>query len=135
MLVQLDGREWAIECKRMETSEYGERERARMRELWGPSSAWLSKIERNTFCDVRFTVEVEAVPSNYLSGKVKEWLASSLPSLAWKDEVSYGIVGDLDLAPLKAVLANNEVLAVGTRIQELLSGATSETRIIFRSLR
>jgi hypothetical protein len=122
MLVQFDGSEWAIECKRMETSEYGERERAQMRELWGPSSAWLSKIERSTFGDVHFTVEIEAVPAHYLSGKVKEWLASSLPSFAWKDEISYGIVGDLDLTPLQAVLADNEVLAVGTRMQELLSG-------------
>jgi len=40
--VCLNGRTWAVECKRMETSEYGERERARMRELWGPSATWLT---------------------------------------------------------------------------------------------
>jgi len=44
MEVRLNDKTWAVECKRMETSEYGERERARMRELWRPSAHWLAPI-------------------------------------------------------------------------------------------
>ena len=122
MDVRLDGRTWAVECKRMETSEYGERERLRMRELWGPSAAWLSRAERNVFCDVHLAIEVGHVPPHYLTSKVKQWLSSSLPSLLWKDEVGYGAVGDLDLEPLRSVLATDIVLATGSRMLELLSG-------------
>jgi hypothetical protein len=71
--VCLNGRTWAVECKRMETSEYGERERARMRELWGPSATWLKRAERSVFCD----------------------------------EIAYGAVGDLDLEPLRSILATD----------------------------
>jgi len=122
MDVRLNGRTWAVECKRMETGEYGERERARMRELWGPSATWLKRIERSVFCDAHFAVEVADVPADYLTGKVKEWLASSLPSLLWNDAVGYGVVGALDLEPLRSVLATDHVLAAGSRIFELLNG-------------
>ncbi len=120
--VHVDGRTWAVECKRMETSEYGERERSRMRELWKPSAAWLSRAERSVFCDVHFPVEVGQVPSDYLTCKVKQWLQSSLPSLLWNDDIGYGAVGDLNLEPLRGVLATDIVLAAGSRMLELLSG-------------
>ena len=62
------------------------------------------------------------VPNNYLDVKVSEWLASGRPSLLWKDEISSGAVGDLDLTPLHRVLQTDEVLLDGSRMQELLAG-------------
>jgi hypothetical protein len=106
----------------METGDYGERERARMRELWGPSSAWLERIERSAFCDAHFAVEIADVPANYLTRKVKEWFASSLRSLLWNDEIGHGVVGDLDMGPLRSVLATDNVLSVSSRVLELLAG-------------
>lgn len=40
MHVQIGSKVWAVECKRMETGEYGERERATMRQMWGLLSGW-----------------------------------------------------------------------------------------------
>jgi hypothetical protein len=122
MDVVLGARTLAVECKRMETGAYGERERMRMRELWGPSTAGLSEAEQNTFCDVHFIVPVDEVPADYLTRKTKEWLASGLPSLLWNDRFGYGVVGALDLEPLQTVLEDKPVLAAGTRILELLAG-------------
>jgi hypothetical protein len=123
MNVRLDGQTWAVECKRMETGEYGERERSRMRQLWGPSSAWLMHAEKSTFCDVHFDVEIDEVPDRYLTSKVKQWLASSSPSLRWNEDISTGTVGDLSLSRLRAVLATDHVLSIGSRMLELLSGS------------
>jgi hypothetical protein len=53
----------------------------RMRELWGPRSAWLTRHNRNVFCDGHSQVEIQSVPDSYLTGKVQEWLKSSKPSL------------------------------------------------------
>jgi hypothetical protein len=122
MNIRLKGRSWAVECKRMETGEYGERERARMRELWGPSEAWLSHHKRSVFCDAHFEVEIHAVPAVYLTNKVKQWLASFPPSLLWNDEIGRGVVGDLDLQPLRTVLDTDYVLGTSTRTLELLAG-------------
>ena len=122
MDVTLAGRTLAVECKRMETSEYGERERARVRELWGPSAGGLAQAERSAFCDAHFVVPVEDVPADYLTRKTKEWATSGLPSLLWKDDICHGVIGELDLQPLRAVLTDNKVLAASSRIHELLTG-------------
>jgi hypothetical protein len=122
MDVSLHGRTWAVECKRMETGNYGEQERARVRELWGPSAAGLSKEERSTFCNTSFKVTTNVVPNDYLTRKTHQWLASGLPSLLWDDEVSRGVIGDLDLDRLREVLIDNNVLVASSRIHELLTG-------------
>lgn len=123
MDVTLDGRMLAVECKRMEVCEYSERERMRMRELWRDSAGMMSKAERSTFGDVHFTVPIADVPDDYLTAKTKAWQNSGQASLLWKDDVGYGAIGELDLGPLKAELKDNFVLAAGTRIQQLLTGA------------
>ena len=63
--VELDGRRYAVECKRMETSDYGERERERMRVLWGPAADMLAKAEISTFCNVEIIVACVEVPDDY----------------------------------------------------------------------
>ena len=101
MDIRLGGRTLAVECKRLETSQYGEAERARARVLWKPAASGLTNLKRSTFCDVQFTAELRAVPDEYLTEHVQRWLASSLPNLFWHDELGYGIVGDLDSRPPK----------------------------------
>lgn len=122
MDVVLDGQKWAVECKRMETGEYGERERARMRELWGPSTDCLTKAQRSTFCDVTFHITIEDVHRDYLTDKVRLWLSSSRPSLEWSDVVADGEIRTLDLRPLQRVLKTDYVLAASSRALELLTG-------------
>lgn len=120
--VELEGRRYAVECKRMEVSEYGERERAQMRELWRPACELVVKAEVSAFCNVDFCVPVFDVTAGYLAEKAREWLASGLPSLLWKDGISEGVIGEMDLTPLKEVLRNDDVLAAGTRLHQLLTG-------------
>jgi hypothetical protein len=122
MDVSIAGSELAVECKRMETSEYGDRERMRMRELWEPAAARAQSADRSTFGNVSFFIPVFDVPDDYLYDKVSEWLESGLPSLVWADEVASGVVGEPDLEPLQKVLETDEVVAASTRLQELLTG-------------
>ncbi len=122
MDVALDGRTFAVECKRMETGEYGDRERMRMRELWGPTTAGLAEAGRSAFCDAHFVVPIEEVPADYLTGKTKGWLASDMPSLVWRDEIAFGVVGEPDLEPLQEVLKTDDVMAASNRMLELITG-------------
>lgn len=122
MDVWLNGRKWAVECKRMETCEYSERERARIRKLWGPSNAWLSHKEISVFCDANFSVEIDAVPDNYLSDKVQRWLAFSRSPFRWDDEIGSGSVEHLDLQPLQTLLSTDIVLGISPKMLQLLTG-------------
>jgi hypothetical protein len=120
--VTLAGRELAVECKRMETGDYGERERARMRQLWAPASDLAQSVERSTFGNVSFSVPVFDVPERYLFDRVSNWLTSGKPSFLWSDSISQGVVGDLDLGPLQKILETDQVLIPGTRLHEILTG-------------
>lgn len=122
MDVVIGGRTLAVECKRLETGEYGERERARMRELWGPASDGLGKLGRSVFGDVNFKTPIVDVPATYLTEKVREWLASGAPHIGWEDVVSNGLLRKLDLRPLQEALRTDDILTAGTRMQQLLSG-------------
>jgi hypothetical protein len=122
MDVLLHGQKWAVECKRMETGEYGERERARMRELWCPIADYLASLSKSVYCNVNFKVEVCHIPEDYLVTKAQEWLATSHLPLFWNDEVGAGTIKALDLLPLQKELEKYDILASGTRLLELLSG-------------
>lgn len=113
---------YAVECKRMETSDYGEGERMRMRSLWGPASELIASIGKSAFGSVDFKIPLSDVADRYLIDKVGEWLASRSPSRLWDDDVASGVVGDLDLAPLQAALQDNEILAAGSLVIKLLTG-------------
>lgn len=118
----LDGRTWAVECKRMEVGEYGESERLLIGQLWSDSSKHLAEIERSTLCQVSFLCELKSVPSDYLNVKVREWLASGKKVLAWSDAIAVGRIAALDLRPLQKVLSTDLVLGSSHRILELLTG-------------
>lgn len=87
--VDIRSRSSAIECKRLETGQCGERERGAMRELWRPSALGFSQNEQSAFCDVHLRVPIDRVPSDYLTNKSLEWVRSDLPSLRWSDDVAY----------------------------------------------
>ncbi|TPL05823.1 hypothetical protein FJ938_14510 [Mesorhizobium sp. B2-4-14] len=120
--IVLGDKKYAVECKRMETSEYGDRERSRMRELWRDCSRLLAAESVSAFCNVDVRVPATEVPDGYFVEKVRKWRADGRPSLLWSDELSEGVIGELDMDPLQDVLQHNEVLAAGTRLHELLAG-------------
>lgn len=120
--VFLRGKAWAVECKRMETSAYGEAERNLMRDIWAPSSAYLTHIRRSVIASVDFIVELKEVSPSYLTSKTKNFLELRQCSLLWSDEVSRGYMGDLDLGPLQELLKTDDVLVSGSKMQALLLG-------------
>ncbi len=122
MNVSLNGKTWAVECKRMEVGEYGERERLQIGKLWRASAAHLAEVGKNTLCKVSFKVTIQKVPADYLVDKVIRWLASGREKMTWDDGVSSGEIYKLDLRPLQKALAADFVLGGSTRFLELLTG-------------
>jgi hypothetical protein len=122
MVARRLGQEWAVECKRMEVGAYGDRERSRMRELWGPLGRVFVDKKHSIFADVKFHVEIPNVPSEYLREHMIRFIKSGLQPGQWDDAISTGSVNQLDLSPLRTVLKTDVVLGSGTRILQLLSG-------------
>jgi len=120
--VALNGKDYAVECKRMELGEYGERERQSARELWRPTAQLLIAQKRSTFCDVHFRVPLSEVPKDYLPSLARRWLDSKGQSLKWSNDIASGFIGDLDLGPLQTLLETDYVLMGSSRLFELLSG-------------
>jgi hypothetical protein len=122
MVVRRLDQEWAVECKRMEVGAYGDRERSRMRELWGPLGQVFVGKKHSIFADVNFHVEISNVPYEYLREHMIRFLKSGLQPGRWDDAISTGSVKQLDLSPLRTVLKTDVVLGSGTRMLQLLSG-------------
>lgn len=124
LLVEKGEKRYAVECKRMEAGDYVEGERMRMRELWGVASQGLAKeLERSTYLEVRFNIELAKVPDDYLLNKVLDFIDSGLPSMLWNDEISSGVVGDLDLEPIQVSLKTGYLLHPGPVFNKLLTGS------------
>lgn len=135
MDVGLSGRVYAVECKRMEVSDFGEAERARARELWSPSSAHLASILRSTFAQVEFLMPIADVPDDYLTRKTRAWELAPEEAFEWQDEHGRGIIRPLDLRPLRMELESNMILNGSTRLAQLLTGRYKRHQAMISSLR
>lgn len=136
MDVVLDDVAWAVECKRMEVSEYGEKERAISRELWMPLAQSFYKRGLDVICTVDFLVEMHLVPKTYLFSKASQWLeGGGLVPVTWSDLLSVGRIQRLDLSPLREVLKTDDVAMNSSRLHELLTGAYKRNAHIITALR
>ena len=122
MDVTIRGKVWAVECKRMETSDYGDRERMRMRDLWKDACHLLVGIRRSVITNVEFHVEINEVEPGYLTMRTIEFLRSGQTTYIWYDDTASGSIGDIDLRPLQTLLKTDSVLATGSKMQALLLG-------------
>jgi len=118
----IGGVTWAVECKRMEVGETGERERNRIRELWNPIAHHLARAGRSVLAQVEFHVSPEDLPDDHLVRRAAPVLARELTSIAWDDGSSTGTIRPLDMGPVKAVLADNFLMQGSSRLMELLTG-------------
>jgi hypothetical protein len=122
--IEKDGKCYAVECKRMEDSEYVEQERLCMRRLWKvPCLLLANKEERSAYLDVRIKIEVKDVPAEYLLNKVLGFIESGMPSLLWDDAIASGVVGDLDLSAIQESLKTGYLLYPGPVFNKLLTGS------------
>lgn len=122
MDVTIRGKAWAVECKRMETSEYGDQERMRMRDLWKKACHLLVEIRRNVITNVEFRVEISEVDPDYLTARTVQFLRSGQHTFIWHDDTASGSIGDMDLEPLQTLLKTDSVLTTGSKMQALLLG-------------
>jgi hypothetical protein len=123
MDVRVRGREWAIECKRMEIGEYTEKERTRAREVWLPTAHELRRRGLNVLAAVHFTSELEAVSPEYLARHAVQWMSGGLlQPHQWSDRHGSGTIGLLNMTPLKTLLKTDDVALHSSRMMELLTG-------------
>ena len=120
--VNLNGKKWAIECKRIEAGEYVEQERLRMRELWVPASMLIARSERSSILNVSFSTELKDVPQDYFLDKAHSFITSRRASFSWKDDHSIGIISELDLRELQQALESSHWLCPGPQYNKMLTG-------------
>lgn len=122
LLVARDGKSWAVECKRMEVSDYGDSERMRMRELWQPISAAFASKGWSIYADVNFKCELTDISRDYLQSKVFAWVNSKQCSYLWDDESARGVIGELDMSPIQNLLRRDYVAYPSSRLIEVVTG-------------
>lgn len=123
MDVRVRGREWAVECKRMELGEYTEKERVRARELWLPTAHEFQRRGLNVLAQVRFTSELDVLSPEYLGHHAVQWMSGGYHRPhRWQDLHGSGTIGTLDMAPLTTLLKTDEVALHSSRMMELLTG-------------
>lgn len=123
MDVRIRGREWSVECKRMEIGEYTEKERARARELWLPTAHEMQRRGLNVLAKVRFASELDDVSPEYLARHTIRWTSGGfLVPHRWEDMHGSGSIGRLDMSRLKALLKTDDVALHSPRMMELLTG-------------
>jgi hypothetical protein len=125
--VELGGKHWAVECKRMEAGEYAEAERRHMHELWKAPSHLLIEQRCNSIIDVNFKVELSDVPDTYLLEKVKRLDRRHVTFHMWSDRIAWGSIGALDIRPIQGELTETHLLHPSPRFTELLTGTSHRT--------
>jgi hypothetical protein len=120
--VTLNGNKWAIECKRIETGEYADKERLRMRELWVPASLRIARAGRSAILNVSLLTELKDIPEDYFFDKADGFTRHRRASLSWGDEYSTGIISDLDLRPIQEALEGSYWLCPGPLYTKMLTG-------------
>jgi hypothetical protein len=121
--VEMQGKKWAVECKRLEGGEYHEGERQRMRDLWKLPCFALVRSKRDAIMDVRFNVELTHVPETYLLEKVDKYLRRRLTAHIWDDRIGEGSISNLDLGPIQRALEKNYLLHPSSQFLQLLTGS------------
>jgi len=123
MDVSLRGVQWAVECKRLNTSEYIDAERTVVRGLWQAASFKLRQLRLDARCHCRFIKKVETVPSTYLMGHLARWFNDgALLRHTWSDEFGMGSFERHDLRQAQAHFEQFDVNRNSAAFLELLTG-------------
>jgi len=113
--------EWAVECKRMNRSNFEVSERERGRALALPVHAIASSVNRSIIMQVAFNSELESLPHNYLVGRASAYLLDSAVN-SWVDASSIGSIREVDWSLFRRVLDDDYVYYGSSRMVELLVG-------------
>jgi hypothetical protein len=135
--INLNGKDWAVECKRMEGGEYHEGERQRMRDLWKQPCFALVRNKRDAIMEVSFKIELKDVPDKYLLEKVGKFIGRSLSAHIWDDRIAEGSICNLDLEPIQQALKDRYLLHPSSKFTQLLTGSyqRAESMLAMMSLK
>jgi hypothetical protein len=133
--VSLNGKNWAVECKRLEGGEYHEGERQRMRDLWKRPCIALVRDKRDAIMEVNFKIELKDVPENYLSEKVSKFIGRTLSAHIWNDRVAQGSICNLNLEPIQEALRHHYLLHPSSKFSQLLTGSYQRVESMLSMMR
>lgn len=121
--VELDGKRWAIECKRLEGGgEYAETERLRIHKLWDSACAKLVRQQRSCLLNIEFKVELSQVPDEYIFYRTGRFLNGSKTGYLWSDRIADGDFSDLSLNDLQDALEKAPIVHPSPLFTKLLTG-------------
>lgn len=124
LLVSAGRRRWAVECKRVNQSDYEKAEQAKAKSLAEMVHALCKSRTRSIVVEVNFKVELSDVPAPYLMERARAFLDRSSGG-RWDDEFGQGVVRNVDWSLARAVLDQDYVFFGSSRMVELLAGRYS----------
>ncbi|MEO1322965.1 MAG: hypothetical protein AAFV59_08165 [Pseudomonadota bacterium] len=117
-----DGVAYDVECKRMSTSDFVEKERVLARSLWRSAAETLAQLEQSTVCTATFHQPLKDVPEDYFLAHMDAWLTDPEKALVWSDDFASCVIGTPDLTELKTVLETDILMMGSSRFRELVLG-------------
>lgn len=114
-------RQWAVECKRLNSSGYEGEERARGERLAEQVHSLCKARGQSLVLLVNFKVELSTVPDGYLAELAEDYLGRR-PQGPWDDDIAYGYAYPPNWGQIQKVLAVDDVSYGGSRLAELLVG-------------
>ena len=115
-------RKYAVECKRVQNSQYEREEIAQVERLAEPVHTLARRTGRWLSVSVVFGDEPRDLPDDFLLRAVEECLSTGLVGDRWDNGGSTAMVQNIDPRPLRAVLMHDNVLYRSSRMVELLTG-------------
>lgn len=126
LLVTGKKRQWAVECKRVNKSDYSGQELIYAETLAAPVHTLCRARGRSIIVEVQFKVELSAVAHDYLVERAEAFLGR--PNLSrWDDAVAVGRIRNVDWRMAQAVLEQDDVFFGSSRMVELLTGHHTQT--------
>ena len=122
--------EWFIECKRLDRdSQYTRTERVKWRSMWSDLSDCLIRDRHSVVLDIRFHVELQSLPDDYLasqlSGKLK---LVQPPSHIVSNDTMDVTVSPVDYGAANRHLARYSVRCPSDQLDELVGGQRNPNR-------
>lgn len=126
LLVTGNKRRWAVECKRVNKSDYTGQELIQAEALAAPVHTLCRSRKRSIILEVRFKVELSAAPLDYLFERAEAFLDSPNRS-NWDDAIATGRLRNVDWTLAHSVLEQDDVFFGSSRMVELLIGHHIQT--------
>ena len=122
--------EWFIECKRLDRdSQYTRKERVKWRSMWSHLSDCLVRDHHSVVLDIRFHVELQSLPDDYLASQLPGKLKLvQPPSHIVSNDTMDVTVTPVDYGAANRHLARYSVRCPSDQLDELVGGQRDPNR-------